>query len=141
MSVLPVETSGTMLLNAIMLFLVSIEPYLLSLLSFGSFQTSRSAVVSFSSEAYALDLAGLILIMGLFTHQLTIEERKLVDPALLVRYRRNRNVLYSVAALFAVSALPPFWSWQVIGTPARFYLWYAILAFMLLSRLSGRIRT
>jgi hypothetical protein len=58
MSVLPVETAGTMLLNAAMLFLVSIEPYLLNLF-FGSFQTPEVAVMIFASEAYALDLAGL----------------------------------------------------------------------------------
>jgi uncharacterized membrane protein len=68
MSVLPVETGGTMFLNAVMLFLVSIEPYLLSLLTFGSFQTPGVAVLIFASEACALDLAGLTFIMGLFTH-------------------------------------------------------------------------
>lgn len=68
MSVLPVETSGTIFLNSVMLFLVSIEPYLLSLVVFGSFQASSGAVLNFASEAYALDLAGLTFIMGLFSH-------------------------------------------------------------------------
>jgi uncharacterized membrane protein len=138
MSVLPVETSGTMFLNAVMLFLVSIEPYLLSLLSSGSFQASGVAVLIFVSEAYALDLAGLTFIMGLFAHQLTIEERKLVKPEHVRQYRRIRNVQYLAAFLFAVSALPPFWAWEILGTPARFHLWYAILVFIWISRLSGR---
>jgi uncharacterized membrane protein len=138
MSVLRVETGGTMFLNAVMLFLVTVEPYLLSLLTFGSFQTPGVAVLIFASEAYALDLAGLTFIMGLFTHQLTIEERRLVKPDLVGKYRRIRNVQYSAATLFAVSALPAFWSWEIIGTPVRFYLWYAVLVFIWISRLSGR---
>ena len=138
MSVLPVETSGTMFLNAVMLFLVSIEPYLLSLLVLGSFQASGVAVLIFASEAYAIDLAGLTSIMGLLTHQLTIEERKLVKPELVGQYRRIRNVQYLAAFLFAVSALPPFWAWEILGTPVRFHLWYAILVFIWISRLSGR---
>jgi hypothetical protein len=140
MSVLPVETRGVVFLNAVMLFLVSIEPYLLSLLTFGSYQESRAAILNFSSVAYALDLAGLDLIMGLFTHQLTIEERKLVGSELLGTYRRNRNMLYVAAALFAVSTLPPFWSWEIVGTPARYYLWYGILVFMWMNRISVNAR-
>jgi hypothetical protein len=137
MSVLPVETRGVMFLNAVMLFLVSIEPYLLSILTFGSYQTSRAAILNFSSIAYALDLAGLNLIMALFTHQLTIEDRKLIHPELLGTYRRNRNMLYIAAALFTVSTLPPFWSWTILGTPSRYYLWYGILVFINIRRLRG----
>jgi len=138
MSMLPVETSRTMFLNAVMLFLVSIEPYLLSLLVFGSFQASGVAVLIFTSEVYALDVAGLNFIMGLFTHQLTIEKRKLIKPELVGQWRRLRNVEYSVAFLFVVSALPPFWSWQINGMPVRFYLWFAILAFIWSIRLGWR---
>jgi len=139
-SVLPVETSETMFLNVVLLFLVSIEPYLLSLVVFGSFQASRGAVLNFASEAYALDLAGLTFIMGLFSHQLTAQERKLIKPELLGSYRRIRNTQYIEAALFTITMLPPFWSWEIIGTPARFYLWYAILVFSWISRLSGKFK-
>ena len=138
MSVLPIETSGTMYLNVVLLFLVSIEPYLLSLLLSGSFQVSGVAVLIFVSEAYALDLAGLTSIMGLLAHQLTIEERKLVKPELVGQYRRIRNVQCLAAFLFAVTALPPFWSWEILGTRARFFLWYAILVVIWMSRLSSR---
>ena len=140
MSVLPVETSGTMFLNVVMLFLVSVEPYLLSLLVFGSFQVARVAVLIFASEAYALDLAGLNFIMGLFAHQLTVEERKLIEPELVGQYRRIRNVLFLAALLFVVSVFPFFWSWEILGTPVRFYLWYATLAIIWISRMKGGLR-
>jgi hypothetical protein len=137
MSVLPVEAGGTMFLNALMLFLVSIEPYLLSLL-IGASQASGAAVLNFASEVFAMDVAGLNLIIGLFDHQLTIEERKFVSPELVGRYRRNRNLSLFAAVLFVVSMLPLFWSWEIIGTPARFYLWIAILPFIWTSRLISR---
>jgi uncharacterized membrane protein len=140
MSVLPVETSGTVFLNAVLLFLVSIEPYLLGLLSSGSFHGPAGAVMNFTSIAYALDLAGLTLIMGLFSHQLTIEERMLVKPELLGEYRGIRNVQYFVAALFAVSAVPLFWSWEILGTPVRIYFWFIVLILIWASRLSRRFR-
>ena len=140
MSVLPVETSGTMFLNVVLLFLVSVEPYLLSLLVFGSFQVSRVAVLIFASEAFALDLAGLNFIMGLFTHRLTVEERKLIKPELMGKYRHIRNVQFIAALVFAVTVLPFFWSWEILGTPLRFYLWYAVLVFIWLTRLSGRFK-
>jgi uncharacterized membrane protein len=140
MSVLPVETGLTMAVNAVMLFLVSIEPYLLGLMAFGSFEASKVSVMIFVSEVYAFDLAGLILIMGLLAHQLTSEEHKLVKPELIHKYRRIRNIQYLAAGFFAITALPPFWVWEIVGTPLRFYLWYAILIFMWASRLSERVR-
>jgi len=136
MSVLPVESSAT-LLNALMLFLVSIEPYLLSLL-IGPFQASGVAVLNFASETFAVDVAGLNLIIGLFDHQVTIEERKFVSPELVSRYRQNRNVSVFAAILFVLSILPIFWSWEINGTPARFYLWIAILVFIWIGRLIRR---
>jgi len=136
MSVHPVETTGTIVLNAVMLFLVSIEPYLLSLLTFDAFQSSRAAVLNFASVAYGLDLGGLTLIMGLFAHQLTIPERKMVSPELAGKYRRIRNEQFFAAALFAATTLPPFWSLQILGAPVRFYLWYAILVFTWTCRLT-----
>jgi uncharacterized membrane protein len=138
MAVLPVETGGVMTLNLVMLFLVSIEPYLLGLLISGSVQTSRVGVLSFASEAYALDVAGLTLIMGLFARELTDERRGLTEPELAKHYRFIRNTQYIGAACFAITALPPFWSLQILGTPARFAVWYAILAFQWITRLSRR---
>jgi len=139
MSVLPMETGGTMVLNGIMLFLVSIEPYLLGVLTSGSFNGSNAALQNFASQAYALDLGGLTLIMGLFAHELTTERRGQLTPELIGEYRRVRNTEYFVGAWFALSALPFFWSWEVLGTPARITLWYFALIFAWLSRLIGKM--
>jgi len=135
MSFLPVETSGSMFLNVVMLFLVSVEPYLLSLLTSGSSQSGGIALLIFASEIYALDLAGLTLILGLFSHQLTTKERNLVPPEQLAKYRHLRNIQYCASALFAFSAYPLFWSWEILGTHTRFIIWYAVMICIWASRL------
>jgi len=120
-----------MVLTGVMLFLVSVEPYLLGVLTAGS----RGALQNFASQAYALDLAGLTLIMGLFAHQLTTKE---LGPELLGEYKRLRNIECVAAVWFTATALPIFWPWQILGTPARIALWYFALLFVWISRLSGR---
>ncbi len=81
MSVLPVETATGTILNVIMLFCVSLEPYLFNLLN------SLNGYSGFSSAAYAVDLGTLFAILALLTHQLTTEERNLIPIRLLRRYR------------------------------------------------------
>jgi uncharacterized membrane protein len=122
MSVLPVETGVVVLLNIVLLFLVSIEPYLFSLLN-----SAELAVYDYASVLYALDLAGLMAILALFTHMLTIEERKLIRPELLGRQRMIRNVLFFSTVLFLISALPQFWSLKFQGMPVRIWFWYLSL--------------
>ncbi len=120
MSVLPVETGVVVLLNIVLLFLVSIEPYLFSLLN-------SAEVFDYASVLYALDLAGLMAILALFTHMLTIEERKLIKPELLGRQRKIRNVLFFSTVLFLTSALPQFWLLKFQGMPVRVWFWYVPL--------------
>ena len=122
MSVLPVETGTAVLLNVALLFLVSIEPYLFSLLNFAEF-----TIFAYASFLYALDLAGLMAILALFTNMLTIEEKKLVPTSELHSYRITRNVLFLSMLLFLVSALPQFLSWKIQGTSIRVLLWYGSL--------------
>lgn len=122
MSVLPVETGAVVLLNIVLLFLVSIEPYLFSLLN-----STELAVYDYASVLYALDLAGLMAILALFTHMLTIEEKKLIRPELLGRQRMIRNVLFFSTVLFLISALPQFWSLKFQGMPVRIWFWYLSL--------------
>ncbi len=116
MSVLPVDPYGGTLLNVLLLFFVSIEPYFFNLLSV-------SSIFDFATSSYALDLGGLFAILGLFTHQLTLEERNLIPKELMNRYRITRNREIATATLFLVSALPPFGTFLIVGQPARFLLW------------------
>jgi uncharacterized membrane protein len=139
MSVLPVETKTTIFLNVIMLFLVSVEPYLFNLVEFSLFgHAAQSELLDYTSILFALDMAGLMAILAFFTHQLAIEEKKLISPELLWKYKRTRNFLFLSAGLFVLTLLPQFWSWKFQDTPLRFYFWFAPLAVSWIRRISER---
>jgi len=116
-SVLPVETRAEVMLNVALLFLVSIEPYLLSILTGG-----ESAPKEYASVLYALDLAGLMAILAVFTHALT-SERSLIKPELKAQQKQARNLLVLTTVMFLVSLEPVFWAWTIAGSPVRYYLW------------------
>ncbi|MGD0178083.1 MAG: TMEM175 family protein [Candidatus Bathyarchaeia archaeon] len=125
MSVLPVETAGLIVLNLFMLFLVSVEPYLLNLLVF---QTSLySAVGEYVSIFYGLDIAALNLVIGWFVHALANEEKRLVPREMLRHYRLVRNFMFTGAAVFVLSLFPFFSVWRIAGFPVRIIMWVATL--------------
>jgi len=99
-SILPSETSTLSGLNYMLLFLVSIEPYL-----FNELFTPTSFFETVN-EVYAIELGIMFLILAAFNHILASEERKLVAKALLRRYRLSRNLCVTVAGIFIVSAFP-----------------------------------
>jgi uncharacterized membrane protein len=137
MSVLPVEDPRTVGLNIAMLFLVSVEPYLFYLNVVFDLE-QQEAMLNVASIAYALDMAALMTILALFTHELTIEEKKLLPQDILGNYRRVRNSLFLAAVIFGATILPIFWTIRVLDTPLRFYLWFVPLIAASLRRISGR---
>ena len=108
-SILPSETSLLTGLTYVLLFLVSIEPYLFNELFVNP---SFSDVVS---NVYACDLAVMFLILAIFNHVLAGEERNLVSKSLLGRYRLSRNICLSVAGVFILSTVPPLGSTVVFS--------------------------
>jgi uncharacterized membrane protein len=137
MSVLPVENSTVVTLNLLLLFLVSIEPYLFYL-NINYDLVSHELFLNLSSILYALDMAGLMVILGLFTYQLSREERGLVPKNSIRGHKRVRNILFVSAALFAITVLPIFWSIRVYAQPIRFYFWFIPLFLSLGIRLADR---
>jgi uncharacterized membrane protein len=137
MSVLPVEDSTTVTLNLVLLFLVSIEPYLFYLnITFDLL--THEAFLNYASMLYALDMTGLMLILALFTNQLAKEERGLLPKESLARYRRVKNTLFVSAALFAITILPLFWTVKLWNQSIRFYFWFIPLFLSLVRRISER---
>jgi uncharacterized membrane protein len=123
MSVLPVETGGMIAANLLLLFLVSVEPFLYNLIavSFGPLPGQLDSGVS--TAAYAADMGSIFMIIAYFSHQLTKEERGLIPKELLRSYKLKRNATIVTAALFFVSMLPVFWGIVVLGLQVRFILW------------------
>ena len=129
MSLLPVETAKLINLNILLLFLVSIEPYL-----FNQLLASNLVMVQNVSILYAFDLGGLTTIQTFFTTSLISEKKKNTPEQLLRAYKLRRNLQLIIAVIFFVSAIPIFWSWMVeldnITTiPLRLIFWF--IAFFL----------
>ena len=135
MSVLPLENRRTIFLNILLLFCVSLEPFLFNILRSGNSATPvAAALLNVSSALYGLDLGAMMLVMGVFTVALADEERKLV-PREMVRRLRNEAVSWLISAgLFLVSAAPVFDSVFVGGTFLRTDLWAAALVMVWVMR-------
>jgi uncharacterized membrane protein len=123
MSVLPVETGRMMGANMLLLFLVSVEPYLYNLISLSFVPLPGQLDSGITTALYAVDMGLMFLIIAYFTHELTIEEKRLIPRELLRNYRLQRSATIVSAALFLFSTLPIFWSFVVFGLQARFILW------------------
>lgn len=130
-SILPSETSLLVDLNIILLFFVSIEPYL-----FNELFALGGSMYSSVSGIYGTDLAAMFFILAFFTHMLVDEEKHLIPQDLLGRYRGERNMTLLVALVFALSVVPYFGSAVVLATHSggaeyeftlRSVLWIACL--------------
>ena len=137
MSVMPVENSRTTRLNAALLFTVSIEPFLFGLLTrppdisstlLSSFEGSASAI-------YALDLGGMMAILGFFSLTLASEEKGFVSKEYAGQFRQEAKGLFVASGAFLVSILPFFYTvgFGPLG-PIRFYVWIAPLVIVWLRR-------
>lgn len=137
MSLLPLEDNTIIILNVALLFLVSVEPYLFYLnITFDLI--AHELLLNYASILYALDMAGLVTIIALFTHQLAREEKGLVPKESLAKYKRVRNTLFISAALFLVTVLPIFWSFKLWDLPVRFYFWFIPLILSSIRHVPGR---
>jgi hypothetical protein len=130
MSVLPLESRATTFLNVALLLLVALVPYLLNsveLVNSSLNLAQASALRDYSSTLFALDLTGILVILALFAHVISMEEKKLVAPEIAVNFRTGRNMVMIAAFLMLISVAPQFWQWTLFGTPLRLYIWYAPL--------------
>jgi hypothetical protein len=134
MSVLPVENHTIILINVVMLLLVAIEPYLFNLVTLFNHTIDNPGLIDAASVMFAFDMAGLMAILGFFSHELAAEKKNLVPKAFISKYKRMRNNLFGYAAVFVFTALPPFWIYTIGGTPLRFYLWLIPLVVFWLGR-------
>jgi uncharacterized membrane protein len=129
-SILPSETTRLIGLTYVLLFLVSIEPYLFNELF---------TVTTFGdtiSDVYACDLAIMFIILAAFNHTLAGEERNIAARSLVGHYRTSRNLCLLVAVIFLMSTVPLFGSTYVlsassggatVGVTIRSLLWVASL--------------
>jgi len=84
-------------------------------------------------------MSGLVAFLAFFTHELTIEENRLIVPELLCTYKSIRNYLFLSAGIFLLTMLLQFWEWRILGIPLRFYLWVLPIVRLLAEKRVGRI--
>ena len=87
MSVFPIQSRRVNNLNILLLFCVSIEPFLFNLVRNTPAVSDPVAFPDATSQLYALDLGAMFAILGGFTFTLADEERKLIPKALIRQYR------------------------------------------------------
>ena len=128
-----VQTGHTALhLNSLLLFFVSIEPFLLNVLLRADARGSFFAVVS---QAYAVDVGAMIGLLGLFAWALTTSPQGSQPPQLREQYAVEARNRWIASGLFFVSAIPFFGVETVAGEPLRIWLWVVAVAIGWFARL------
>lgn len=125
MLVLRVETGMILAVNLLLLFLVSIEPYMFNLVI--TSPASGGLSLATTTTLFAVDMGSINLILGYFSHEVTKEEGRSVPKELVRNFRILRNATLAAAAIFYVSTLPFLWDYALFGIQLRFVLWIGIL--------------
>ena len=129
MSVFPLDNARVIRLNILLLFCVSVEPFLFNLVRKAPEGVANLAGYdNTTSTLYALDLGAMFLIMGGFTLTLASEERNLIPKELTHQYRISGAGWFICGVLYLLSALPIFFTLALgLSLPLRYYIWAAPL--------------
>jgi uncharacterized membrane protein len=119
-SILPAETETLLSVNILLLFLVSIEPFL-----FNQLFAQNGAMFNEVSVVYSIDLAVMFIILAFFNHSLLDEKKNHIPRDQYGSHRFARNYALLIALIFLFSTLP-FFSMAYI-MPLRVYIWIAAL--------------
>jgi uncharacterized membrane protein len=126
MSVLPLQSPRTNTLNVVLLFLVSIEPFLFNLVTRTPGGVADPlAFENGISTLYGLDVGAMFVILASFTLVIANEDRKLIPQELVREFKHESIVWLLVASLFLISSLPIFFtiSFGPLGR-LRYYMWF-----------------
>ena len=135
MSNVRIETRREVELNILLLFLVSIEPFLFNELNSANLPTQYVSIL------YALDLGGLFAIQALLANSILADKK--MSEQVLRHYSAVRNGQIVGAAIFFISVLPFFWTLTIPITgktsiPLRFIIWIAPLFLRFIRRIWER---
>ena len=141
MSVLPLESQRGVVLNIILLFLVSVEPFLFNILRKPPTVLNYGTYADVTSTLYALDLGAMMIILGIFTFSVTDQEKKLIPAELVGQFRAETATWLITGSLYLVTVLPFFFTFEVDGTRLRYAFWGVPMLFILAARGYQRIST
>lgn len=115
------STRSIVFLNLLLLFFVTLEPYLFNIMK----SSISYGLLNTVSSLYAFDMGAIMLILAILTYIVIIQKAisKLNHYIQLV----IANIIISI--VFFISMLPFFWNIVLFGLEARFLIW--ILCFPL----------
>jgi uncharacterized membrane protein len=119
--------------NIVLLFSVSIEPFLFNILQRPNLPVGFFAAVS---QAYAIDLAVMMSVLGILAWTRAGVEKAGAPPAHPGNFRTEAAHRWLVAAIFLVSAAPVFAPVRVGTLSLRVVIWIVALAILLVERLT-----
>jgi uncharacterized membrane protein len=122
---LTLERRSAVGLNVVLLFFVSIEPFLLNVLVRPGVPGDFFAVVS---QAYAVDVGAMVTLLGLFAWALATTKNPSMPARARGSLRREALRRWFAAGIFFASAAPYFATPQLLGEPARIWIWGVALA-------------
>jgi uncharacterized membrane protein len=125
---------STINLNIVLLFFVSIEPFLLNVLVRPGDSGEFFATVS---QAYAVDVGAMVTLLGLFAWALATTENRSIPNLARSSYRREAVSRWFGAGMFFVSAFPFFEAPQLLGEPLRLWMWGVALGIVWAPRVAG----
>jgi uncharacterized membrane protein len=135
MAALTLAGHRTLQLNIVLLFFVSIEPFLFNVLNKPSIAGSFFDVVS---QAYAVDLGVMVALLGLFAWGVGTTKSPSIPEAARKRFRREALNRWFAAGILFVSAAPVFTQVEVFGEPLRIAVWLVAVAIVWTTRV-GRV--
>jgi len=142
MSVMPINEQRTVTLNTVLLFTVSLEPFLFILLKSPS---NSSPFFLFVSQVYAVDLGTMMAVLASFAGTLAVDLKIRLDPKVRASFRRESLLRFVSAGVFLLSVAPVFGTTVVtIGAfqePLRIIMWFVPLAFAVSTRRRRAIGT
>jgi uncharacterized membrane protein len=131
---LTLERHSTVHLNIVLLFFVSIEPFLLNVLVRPGVSADFFAAVS---QAYAVDVGAMVTLLGLFGWALATTKNPSMPDRARESFRREALSRWFAAGLFYVSAVPFVETPRLLGEPVRLWVWGVALAIVWATRVSS----
>jgi uncharacterized membrane protein len=128
---LTLERQSAVGLNIVLLFFVSIEPFLLNVLVRPGVSGDFFGAVS---QAYAIDVGAMVTLLGLFAWALATTESPAMHDPTRRSFRREALARWFAAGMFFVSAIPYVETPQLLGEPVRLWVWGAALGAMWITR-------
>jgi len=139
MKVLPFETTSLVIVNIVLLFLVSIEPYLLNYsisLSANLSQSIRNPI----TQLYEIDFGSIYVILAYLLQQLIKQEKKLGRTKYISYYKNIMTLSLVVAAMFYISTLPYFGTINFSYFNLRQIIWISALPIGLIYRVVALLK-